>query len=807
MENQINNFLVGENGDFVLAYRLLLPEKYSLGESDFDMLNTIFSKALKDLPDKSVFLKTDVFKKKKIDTSDFAERNFLEQERKEYFKNYDYVEHETYAFFILPNKTILNKHLKNPFRSPNADVFKAFDDKINSYINEVTNVINYITSVKLSDSSQLKFEALENDFLRQYYSYYMSGFQSKFNVDIRKNWSNLQIGTRYASVLRMPNEKDLPDDFNTFINDDEFSSNQTKFFKGYGDNFSYALKFDHIYNQIAFIDEHKKHMNTAKKNYNKMLSSSSIDVENKKLAEQSKIMLEELADNIDQERLIRSHINVVVLADSEKELEDNIEEVVTAFNSFDVKVNRLFGDNLLAVYEYSYPLNCSYFIENHLFVCSNKLFSAFLILTGSYQNDKNGVYFNSRLNNLPVKVDVWDEDKKYIKARNAMMLAPTGEGKSVLANHVITDAFVNGERQVIIDLGGSYEKISALFKEDTAYITYREGESLGLNPFQIIPSLDLDDKGNVTTDKIQDITDFVGVHYKRMDSLNDLEMASIRKIVELYYTFFNQIDFIHSFHHFIKFVEQHHKKFYAELEIEDSFLPSKEFIFLLKEFGESGVYGNLYSNADNAILDELDKKKIIIFELDKIKGNQLLLIVMLQLIGSTIQKVVWSDKTTRGRVWFDEVAEVLQWGGMLRRLQWYYQAIRKQEGAITIILQSVAQFPNNELSSSIIDNTKILYVLTSDNYKPIQDRFNLSQHAFYQMSSLQSDFNSKRKYSEIFIRRGKKTGVYRLELPLKTFWAYQTEGKKNAQLMKLYYDNPDAGMLGAINQFLEENKN
>ena len=803
MENEINNFLVGENGDFVLAYRLLLPEKYSLGENDFDVLNTIFSKAIKDLPEKSVFLKTDIFKRKKIDTSEFQSRNFLEQERKEYFKNYDYVEHETYAFFILPNKTILNKHLKNPFRSPNASVFKDFDDKINTYINEVTNVINYISSVKLSDGSRLVFQELEDEFLSSFYSYYMSGFQNDYNVDIKKNWTNLQIGTRYASILRMPNEKDLPEEFNTFLKDDEFSSNQTKFFKGYGDNFSYALKFDHIYNQIAFIDEHKKHLNNAKKNYNKMLSSSTIDVENKKLAEQSKEMLDKLVDNVDQERLIRSHINIVVLADTETELEENIEDVVTAFNSFDVKANRLFGDNLLAVFEYSYPLNCSYFIENHLFVSSNKLFSSLLILTGSYRNDEIGVFFNSRLNNLPVKVDVWDEEKKYIKARNAMMLAPTGEGKSVLANHVITDAFVNGERQVIIDLGGSYEKISALFKEDTAYITYREGESLGLNPFQIIPKLDLDTKGNVTTDKIQDITDFVGVHYKRMDSLNDLEMASIRKIVELYYSFFKETDFIHSFHHFIQFVEVHHEKFYKELDIENEFLPSKNFIFLLKEFGETGIYGHLYSNSDNAILDELDKKKIIIFELDKIKGNQLLLIVMLQLIGSTIQKVVWSDKTTRGRVWFDEVAEVLQWGGMLRRLQWYYQAIRKQEGAITIILQSVSQFPNNELSSSIIDNTKILYVLTSDNYKPIQERFNLSDHAFYQMNSLQSDFNSERKFSEIFIRRGKKTGVYRLELPLKTFWAYQTEGKKNARLMNFYKENPEDGMLGAINKFLE----
>jgi hypothetical protein len=68
---------------------------------------------------------------------------------------------------------------------------------------------------------------------------------------------------------------------------------------------------------------------------------------------------------------------------------------------------------------------------------------------------------------------------------------------------------------------------------------------------------------------------------------------------------------------------------------------------------------------------------------------------MLQLISTTIDKMIWQDKSTRGVILFDEVAEQLKWDGMLRRIQWFYQAIRKQNGSIGIVLQSIAQLPKN----------------------------------------------------------------------------------------------------------------
>ena len=71
----------------------------------------------------------------------------------------------------------------------------------------------------------------------------------------------------------------------------------------------------------------------------------------------------------------------------------------------------------------------------------------------NYKSDATGIIFNDREHNIPVLKDVWDERKKRIKARNFAIFAPTGEGKSFLANNILRQYFESGVRLVIIDLG------------------------------------------------------------------------------------------------------------------------------------------------------------------------------------------------------------------------------------------------------------------------------------------------------------------------------------------------------------------
>lgn len=773
----MENYIYGKQGNYALGFSLTLPEKYSFGEEDFDNLNGYFSKALRDLPIGTIFFKQDIFKEGGYDTKKFKKGNFLEKATANYFQDMPYLSHTTNIFFILPNQSIEWKKLKNPFRPPQKKAFIEFDEKIKSFNISVKQVIDYLKGVKLSGGKQMQITPLNKEYLDDYYDYINSGLNNHYNVDIRKEWDYLRIGEQYCSILKFPSEDKFPETLTTCRVDTEMSNDKTKFFKNYGDNFGFDLGFTHIYNQVAIIDDNKKHYNKAVKNTEHLQRFRAFERTNGEWAKKMEKMLGEMTKHSDYERIIRGHNNVVVFAKSEEELQTRINLVSERFKDIDIKPDRAFGDNLLALYEYSYPLNADLFIEDHFYIGNLEMFNSFAINGGGYKNDKEGIRFNSRLQGMsPVIVDIWDDDKKYMFARNFFILAPTGSGKSFNANHIISYYYSDGAKQVIIDLGGSYKKLQTLFPDDIVYITYKEGDNLGINPFDLGGE-------QITTEKIDELVEFIGVHFRREGDLTPQERAVLRKIVELYY---KNISTHHSLPSFIKSFIEDKDDIVKHLEIQKEFFNVDEFVLLMSEFVEGGVYSFLYDDTKESIGTKILDKRIIIFELDAIRGNQLLLSIMLQLISTTIDKVIWKDKSTRGVVLFDEVAEQLKWDGMLRRIQWFYQAIRKQNGSVGIVLQSVNQLPNNELSNAIIENTQVLYVLGANDYRVIQNRFNLSEHAFYQMSSLKSDFNGDRKYSEIFILRGGTHQVYRLEVPKEVFWAYQTDGAMNNILMKIY---------------------
>lgn len=779
----MENYIYGEQGNYALGYRLKLPEKYSLGELDFDNLNEFLSKSLKDLPTGTIFFKQDIFKEERYDSSHFPNRNFLEKATIKYFKDTPYLSHITNIFFILPNTSINFKKLTNPVRPPNKKVFVEFDEKIKEFNIAIDQVINFLKAIRLSGNNQFEIEPLSKEYLSQYYDYINGGLVENYSVDIKNEWEYLRVGSQYASVLKFPIEEKFPDKLVTCRVDDKLSTDKSKFYKNYGDNFGYDLNFTHIYNQIAVIDDNKKHYENAKKNNEYLSKFRKFDRTNEFWANETGKMLDEMAQNSDNERIIRGHNNIVVFANSHNELETRINAIVERFKDIDIKPDRAYGKNLQALYEYSFPLNAHLFVDDHYYIGNLQLFSSFVVSTGKFNDDREGLRLNSRLEGMiPVTVDIWDDDKKYIKARNFFILSPTGGGKSFMANHLVSHYYSDGARQVIIDLGGSYRKLATLFPKDIAYITYNEGDNLGVNPFA------LREGETLSTAKIEELVEFIGVHFRRDSDLSQQERATLRKIVEIYYES-NHSN--HSLPSFINAFIKHKDDVVEHLKIQKEFFNVEEFILLMSEFVNGGVYSFLYDENKESFGADLYDKRIIVFELDSIRENKLLLSIMLQLISTTIDKMVWKDKSTRGVILFDEVAEQLKWDGMLRRIQWFYQAIRKQNGSIGIILQSISQLPKNELADAIIDNTQVLYVLDAKDYQAIQNRFVLSQHAFYQMSSLKSDFNAQRKYSEFFLLRGEHHQVYRLEVPKEVFWAYQTDGAMNDLLLKIYNETGD----------------
>ncbi|POR20965.1 hypothetical protein BWK57_11775 [Flavobacterium columnare] len=784
----VDNEVVFLNGVYLLGYELILPEKYSLGKEDYETLNENWNKALKDLPTGTVFYKQDVFLKKPIDTTFYPNDNFLQTATKEYFSKFEFMDNKCYLFFMNPSLKIISKNLINPFLKLTKKEFQIFDSECNNLKTSVLETVDFLNSLKLQGGNRLKITPLSNDFLENYYDTYFNLFEENTVSDRFFENDYIKVGDKYAGMVAILDETKFPDALHNTIKDNEFSNDKSLFFKNYGENLSFNLDFTHVYNQILFVRDTRKELDILRKANDQLHKSSGFDKQNQQFALETDDIIKDIVSNLDTIKLIRGHNNIIVFGENPEKLNSNIIKTAEKLREIDVvKPYVPKGNYLNALFNYSFPLFSQYFTEKQLYLTSLEVFCSFINNTGNYHNDNKGIMYNSRLSNTPVFVDTWDEDKKNINARNFMILAPTGFGKSFNANHIITHYYLSGYKNVIIDLGGSYKKLSSLFPNDISYITYESGKSLGINPFDI---------EELNTDILKDLVEFISVHYKRDSAISEVEKTSLRKIIEKYYEA-NPLEA--SLPDFVEWVKRKISYIEEDMGISKEFFNSNEFLHLMSEFTNGGTYSFLYNSKEKLIGSNLKDKKIIVFELDKAREDKLLLTVMLQLVFSTINKVIWVDKSTRGIVLFDEVAEQLQWDGILRRIQFFYQAIRKQNGSVGIILQSEAQLPDSPLSKSIVENTQILYVLNAKDYRSLQKRFGLSEHAYYQLCSIQSNFSAERPYSEIFIMRGNKHQIYRLEVPKKVWWAFQTEGEKNEKLMQLA---EKVGIEKAIDQFI-----
>ena len=790
-----DNKAVGKNGNFAMCYEIELAEKYSLGKEDFEIINDAWIKALKDLPKNSILVKQDVFLRENLDTSDYKANSFLQKSTKEYFMGREYLSHRCFLFFVLPDSGTFQTKISNPFKTLNRKKFEKFEENIDAFTSSVEQSINFIRGIKINSGRAFNIRKFSEKEIFEYYDFYFNNLQNDYVTDriLRKGY--LQVGDKFIGAVCTRDEESFPEKFADVITDKDFSTAKYKFYQNYGEMFGISLDFDHVYNQIIFFEDNQEQLSKLRTRNDLLNKSASFDPNNKSNANKTKRLIEEIADNIDGDRIIKAHLNVLYYADNENDLRAKKNQIVDRFKELDIKTRQPIDNYLNSIFHNSFFLFANNFADRQLFYGNLDLATIFFNATTNYKSDKQGVILNSRISNLPVIVDTWDEEKKYVRARNFMIFAPTGFGKSFLANHLFRQYFDEGARIVIVDLGQSYRKLSALYAKETAFIHYQEGKPIGLNPFDLQGE-------ELTSFKIEDLVEFILTHYKRGEATSESEKTALRKIVEAYYKRGGEPSLLK----FIQAVKEGKDTLLKELEIKDEYFDIEKFLFLMSEFESGGIYEFLYKDESNDNLEKVKDKKIIVFELDEVKGNELLLSIMLQLISTTINETVWKDKSTRGYIFFDEVAKQFKFKGVLEKIEYFYQAIRKQNGAIGIVMQAISQLPesgeNGQIAKTIIENTQVLYVLNAKDYKALQDRFKMSEHAYNQMVSISSNFDGERKYSEVFLMRGSHHQVYRLEVPIEVYWAYQTEGKQNEELMQLYEEVGD--MEAAITQYINK---
>ena len=484
----------------------------------------------------------------------------------------------------------------------------------------------------------------------------------------------------------------------------------------------------------------------------------------------------------DNARIIRGHLNIVYWDREARSLDRISSKIKTEFKELDIIPYYPRGEERKNYILNSYCCFSSNFSNNDLYVTDLKHALCLFINNTNYKSDATGIIFNDREHNIPVLKDVWDEQKKRIKARNFAIFAPTGEGKSFLANNILRQYFESGVRLVIIDLGGSYTKFAKLYPEQYTVLRYESGKNLGINPFYI------SDINDLTPERLEDLSVFLFELFASDLKVTKAQSVSVKKILRHYYDSTLENHSLDGFYHFI---ERNQKDLLGKLKIHRDYFNVTGFLHVMSEYVGDGLYSFLFEVREDQTY-KIEDKRLIVFELDEVKDNKEILSVMLKLIKSAIQRTIWKNRAEKGIILFDEFAKQLKFENVLESVEFYYQAIRKQNGAIGIILQSINQLPNNSTSASILENTQVIYSLNNEKgYAELVKRLNLSSHDLNQLKSIKNNLSGKRKYTEMFIKIGKESNIFRLEVPKEVYAAYLTDGKENEEIMKLFEKHQD----------------
>ena len=788
-----NNIVFSKDGTVSFVYKLILPTKYSLSETNFDEKIMALIQAFKGFPKDSFIHKQDIFIKKKYDVSNIDRDSFLGKSFKEHFSDREYIDHQTILSFSLKGLRSLEKaYLKNPFRYDES-LEKNDKEKLIQFKEVLSRSLNILDNIKKSKLIKPTKQEVKQIILNT-----TNGFETKGFYDL--DFRDRTFGDDYNfDVFSFNRDSFFPDEI-VNVTKSDLSLEELNIYEGFMDCFGETFPYNHIYNQIIYFkgkDTIIGELEESKREYSRYKSHSvNIKKKHDHLDDQIKILSE------DSTEPIKFHANII-LFEKDKDL---LEKAKNKFkNLADIKGLTYYvpKKEILRNIFLGSIIGREKMLHRDFFFTSTLKTSVILFNQTSFsKDDEKGIYFNDRINQIPLKRDIWDEDKRRINARNSIFIANTGGGKSVSALRKITQLIDQGVNIVIVEFGKSFEMITRLNPSISKQVKYSMDTPLNINPFDI--------KGEVTHIKKSYLASIIFKCWRVKEYMADTHvLVSMEKILTHYY---NQINNEHSFESFYNFVVEGGDQLLKTLEIEPEYFNIKSFKHNCSQFLEGGKYENVFKVTNE--IESLSDKQLVVFELTEIKKDPFLVTLILLILQDTIDSNILSDRSKKGMLVFDEFAEtqairdLYTDDDVLSTVAILFQKIRKENGAVTLIIQDIAQLPKNHYTDGILANTQILYVLPSNTstYIKIKETMKLKESEYIQMCSIVNNYNSDRPYSEEFIRIGDKLSeVVRNELADEEFYAFQTDGATWKKLND-HYSEKTQDLKESIKYFVNQKK-
>ena len=811
-----NNCIISKFADITAAYRVSLPELFTLTGEEYEALHGAWLKALKVLPDYTVVHKQDFFIEERYETpNDGSERSFLARSYERHFNERPYLRHTCYLFVTktTPERmrqtsasSVLCRGFIVPREMRDTDAVTRFLEAAE----QMERILNDSGLVRVERLTEAEIVGTADDagLLARYFA--LSDEQRPVvNEDIRLDPDVMRIGDKYLSMHTLSDLDMLPQSVATDFRYERLSTDRSDCRLSFAAPVGLLLSCNHVYNQVIFLDDHDetlKRLEASARNMNSLAAYSRSNAINREWIEM--YLNEAHSQGL---RSVRCHCNVMAWAESESELKRIRNDVGSQLalmgctprhNTVDVPV--LFWAAIPGN-EADFPAEESFYTFLDQALC---LFNG----ETNYRSSLSpfGIKMSDRLSGIPLHLDISDLPMKrgVITNRNKFILGPSGSGKSYLTNHLVRQYWEQGSHILLVDTGNSYQGLCSLIHaktkgRDGVYFTYTEEAPIAFNPFYV-------EDGVYDVEKRESLKTLLLTLWKReSEEPTRSEEVALSNAVNLYLSKLRtDRSIVPSFDTFYEFVETDYRRLLEQKRVREKDFDLENFLNVLEPYYKGGEYDYLL-NSDRQ-LDLLDKR-FIVFELDNISSNRTLLPVVTLIIMETFISKMRRLKGVRKMILIEECWKALTSANMSAYIRYLFKTVRKYFGEAVVVTQELDDIISSPIvKESIINNADCKILLDQRKYLSkfdgIQRLLGLTDKERAQILSINLSNDPKRRYKEVWIGLGGvQSAVYATETSAAEYLCYTTEESEKMQVMELA-EKLGGDIEAAIRQLARERK-
>lgn len=373
-------------------------------------------------------------------------------------------------------------------------------------------------------------------------------------------------------------------------------------------------------------------------------------------------------------------------------------------------------------------------------------------------DDDPTVIFRNRLNGL-VSFNPFDSK---LTNYNQLVTGSSGAGKSFLNNCILVQELARGLRVFIIDIGGSYKKLTESLGGQ--YLDMDLSDQYRLNPFDIPDSTQ--EPSNQKLKSLLAVIESMIVEDEK-NKLSKLDRVLLEKaIIELY--------------------EEKRKKNDVPVlsELMEKLARSKEpsmvdISKILFMWTGSRPYGKLLDGKGSIRTDA----PVCTFDLKGLSNYPDLQSVMILILTDFILSQVEQDKVNKKRIILDEAWQLLKSSSAAGFMEYCARTLRKTGSGITFITQGVEEIIGSPIGSAIMNNTATKFILLQRGDSEIlRQALKLNSQELNLIFSLEQ---RKGEFSEGFMIEGDHRQVVRIFPSPFEYWLSTSDASDNRYIQEL----------------------